>query len=83
MSTTVSTAELRSMNFADLSKEVQQQKFEVAKLSMHVRLQKEKNVAKYKSAKKKLAQMNTVLTEKTKEQLQTDLDHSKVSAPSA
>jgi ribosomal protein L29 len=83
MSSNVTTTELRTMNLADLSKETQQQKFEVAKLSMHVCMQKEKNVAKYKTAKKKLAQMNTVLTEKRKEQLQTTADHSKVSAPSA
>ena len=74
------TSEYRNMQLADLEKEITDQRGEVAKLYIAVKMQKEKNSAKYKQQKKKLAQMETVLTEKRKEQLLSKGKNSTVSA---
>lgn len=74
------TSEYRNMQLADLEKEIIDQRGEVAKLYIAVKMQKEKNSAKYKQQKKKLAQMETVLTEKRKEQLLSEAKNSTVSA---
>lgn len=82
MSTTPTTTELRKLQLADLQGEVRSHQNSVAKLRLAVTLGKEKNSAKYKAAKKHLAQLSTVLTEKLTEQLQSSKLATKVSAPS-
>lgn len=82
MSSTPSATELRKLQTTDLQKEVRDQQNQVAKLRLLVTLGKEKNSAKYKSAKKHLAQLKTILSEKSLEQLQSDSLATKVSAPS-
>lgn len=82
MSSTPSTTELRKLQTTDLQKEVRDQQNQVAKLRLLVTLGKEKNSAKYKVAKKHLAQLKTILSEKRLEQLQSDSLATKVSASS-
>ena len=64
-----STTELRAMSLKDLLKEIRDQRVTVAKLKMGVKLQKEKNTAKFQQAKKHLARLETVYGEKQAEQL--------------
>ena len=81
MSKNTTLTELRKLQLADLNKEVQTQQGEVAKLHLSVTLGKEKNSAKYQLAKKKLARIRTVQSEKRKEELQSKKQASTVSAP--
>ncbi|MBI3331557.1 hypothetical protein HYZ99_01195 [Candidatus Peregrinibacteria bacterium] len=64
MSASVTTKELRNSQVTDLERDVRAQQSLVAKLRMGIKLQKEKDSAKYKREKKTLARMMTVLTEK-------------------
>jgi ribosomal protein L29 len=82
MSTFSSTKELRGMNSADLQREVSAQKNLIAKLQLHIAGGKEKNTAKLRIERKKLAQLSTVLTEKTQEHLQKSAASTTVSSPS-
>ena len=65
MASTITTKELRNMTHGDLAKDVTAQRGLVAKLGMGIRLQKEKDTAKYRREKRALARMLTILTEKT------------------
>ena len=58
------TTELRKMSAKDLQQEIREAKIEVAKLRMGVRLQKEKDTAKYEKERKQVARMETILSEK-------------------
>ena len=82
MSKLTSIIELRKMQIKDLQGEVNAQEHLVSKLRLGVKLNKEKNSAKYKGEKKQLARMNTVLTEKQTEKLLMEESKSTVSAPS-
>ena len=66
MASLVSLIELRKMNLADLMRETAGQQAIVAKLRLGIKMQKEKDSAKYRREKKQLAQMQTVLTEKNR-----------------
>ena len=57
-----SLAELRKMQVKDLRREVREQRTLVAKLRMTVRMEKEKDSAKYKREKRQLSRMLTVMT---------------------
>ena len=83
MSHTLSTAELRSMTMSDLKKEIRDADLSIAKLKLHIRLRKEKNTALLRAAKKSFAKMNSVLSEKAAEMLQTSKNSSKVSVHSS
>lgn len=76
-------AEFRKMTVADLRKEEMQQRTELAKLRLAVHMQKEKNAAKYTAAKKQLARLLTVVTEKAAEELQKKSSDTTLSTPSA
>ena len=64
MATTLTTKELRNMTREDLLKDLTAQRGLVARLNMGIRLQKEKDTAKYRREKRALARMMTILTEK-------------------
>jgi ribosomal protein L29 len=76
------TTELRSMQIADLRKEVAAQKRNIAKLSLTIAMQTEKDTSKLRKERKQLARLQTVLTEKSKEQLQIAATESTVTATS-
>lgn len=59
--------ELRNMPLSDLHKEIRQKQQGLAKMRMAVKMGSEKDSAKYQKAKKELARMNTVVTEKNAE----------------
>jgi len=73
------------MKPADLQREIAQQKVLIASQRMGVRLQKEKDTAKYQREKKNLARMHTIYTEKRQEELLSTKTESTVpaSAPSS
>lgn len=79
MAAHATSTELRNMQITDLQKEIVGKKAEVAKLALAVRTRKEKNSAKYKQEKKQLARMETVLTEKQKQELSSSPKKSTVS----
>ena len=59
MATHVSNTELRAMQKADLLRELKAQVVLVEKLRLGIRLQKEKDTARYRREKKVLARMQT------------------------
>lgn len=65
MATALTIIELRKMPSADLTREAEARRSEIAGLRMGIELRKEKNTAKYRTAKRELARMLTVLAEKT------------------
>lgn len=69
MAKQTSIAELRTMQMKDLLGEIRTQERLVSKLRLGVKLRKEKDTAKYKSEKKQLARMRTVLAEKRADEL--------------
>ena len=77
-----STAELQKMSIADLTAEIRESNTQLAKLGMGLRLQKEKDSAKYKKEKKHLARMKTVLTARKKEERALSSQEKQVSSPS-
>lgn len=64
MTNNTTIKELQKMNPKDLLKEIAQQEANVVKLRLGVKLGKEKDSAKYIRARKQLARMKTVLTQK-------------------
>jgi len=62
-----SATELRNMSSADLQREAREQRTLIQKLRTALRLGKEKNTQKYRSAKKQLARMLTVENSKPAE----------------
>lgn len=64
MGNTTTIKELRNMNDADLRKDVRTQENAVVKLRLGVQLGSEKDSAKYQRAKKQLARMKTVLSDR-------------------
>src|SRR3989344_7220800 len=66
MATILTAKELRNMTREDLLKDVTAQRGLVARLNMGIRLQKEKDTAKYRREKRALARMMTILTEKNR-----------------
>ena len=79
---TVSLQELRKMSLADLGKEISEQQGSIGQLFIQLEMGKEKNSSKLKVAKKQLARMFTVQSEKRREELQSTKDTTTVSAPS-
>jgi len=73
--------ELRKMQLQDLCSDVREQQKLVSKLRLGVKLQKEKDTAKYKNEKKQLARMRTILTEKQCEALRSGEGERRVAAP--
>jgi len=59
-----SMKELLNMSVDDVRRDVREQRATVAKLSMGIRMGKEKNSALYKREKRQIARMLTVLTQK-------------------
>jgi ribosomal protein L29 len=59
-----SMKELLNMSVDDVRRDVREQRATVAKLSMGIRMGKEKNSALYKREKRQIAHMLTVLTQK-------------------
>ena len=70
------------MQVADLKKEIASQKRVIAKLQLSIAMQSEKDTSKLGKARKQLARLSTVLTEKEAEQLQNTAAETKVTAPS-
>ena len=66
------------MQINDLQVEVREQERLISKLSLGVKLNKEKDTAKYTSEKKQLARMRTILTEKETEELLAESSESTV-----
>lgn len=64
MAHTLTVGELRNMQSTDLAREAREQRALVAKLHMGIKLQKEKDTAKYRREKKLLARMLTILAQK-------------------
>ena len=67
MATKISIKELKNMPTDDLQREIKEQSAVVAKLRLSVKMNKEKDSAKYKKEKKQMARMKTVLKEKQSE----------------
>lgn len=65
MTRRVTIAELRKMGTKDLQGEIMGKRLEVAKMRLGIVMQKEKDTGKYRTEKRKLARMLTVLNEKT------------------
>ncbi len=57
----ISIKELKNMPLEDLLREIKEQSSVVAKLRLGIKMNKEKDTAKYKREKKQLARMKTVL----------------------
>ncbi len=64
MAQIVTLTELRSMQVADLSREVRGLRNDVAKMKISIKLGKQKDTGGYRGAKRQLARMLTVLSEK-------------------
>ena len=83
MAATVTIKELRRMQKEDLLREVAQQKMLVAKTKMGIHMKKEKDTSKLAKARKTLAHMQTVVSEKTKEEWLSKDKNDKVPASAA
>jgi ribosomal protein L29 len=57
----LTTGELRKMQRSDLQKEVDERRAQIAKTRLDIDLQKEKDTAKHRKAKRELARILTVL----------------------
>jgi len=79
MAKMTSIAELRKMQIKDLLGEIRMQERLVSKLRLGVKLNKEKDTAKYTGEKKQIARMRTVLEEKQTEELIAKATESTVS----
>lgn len=64
MATKISIKELKNMPIEDLLREIKEQSAVVAKLRLGVKMNKEKDSAKYKKEKKQMARMKTIINEK-------------------
>ncbi len=64
MAHTLSVSELRNMQPADIARDARDQRTLVSKLRLGIKLQKEKDTAKYRREKKLLSRMLTILSEK-------------------
>ena len=71
MATQTSIPELRNMQVADLRRELKALRAEVAKLRIGLKLGKHKDSGSYKSAKRQIARMLMLLSEKRGESLQS------------
>lgn len=69
------------MQAKDLLKEIDNKRLTVAKLGMTVRMQSEKDTAKYRREKKDLARMLTILGEKKVMELKEEPKNATVPAP--
>jgi hypothetical protein len=78
MSTHVSAKELQVMQLPDLLKEMKEQTLTVEALRLGIKLQKEKDTARYRREKKVLARMRTELQRKRREQLRAPVKNSTV-----
>jgi ribosomal protein L29 len=67
MSSHFSPSELRKMNIPDLRREVSGVRARVASMYLCIRLQKEKDTARYQRQKKELARLCTILREREDE----------------
>ncbi len=70
MSTSSTTTELRRMTKEELRQDIALHTAEYAKMRMGIEMQKEKNHALYKSKRREIATMKTVLTEMEKNPVQ-------------
>ena len=79
-----SVTELRKMSIEDLKREINEISVSVAKMRLGIEMKKEKNSSKYKAAKKYLARLKTILSEKMiEESLKSEPSTSTVSPTSA
>lgn len=80
-----SIIELRNMQVADLTRESRGLRNEVAKMKIGINLGKQKNTGDYRDAKRQLARMLTVLTNKQKTEKSEKTEQTEVaqSAPSS
>lgn len=83
MSSSVSITELRTMQVADLRKEIRTQRTEVQKMRIQITMNTEKDTAKYRREKRQLSRMLTVLTEKEKVTEETLKQKPKIATVSA
>lgn len=67
MSSSITITELRTMQVADLRKEIRSHQTHVQKMRLQITMNTEKDTAKYRREKRQLARMMTVLTEKARE----------------
>jgi ribosomal protein L29 len=81
MAHTLTIQELRNMRLDDLRREIAAQQTAVTKMRLGIRMNKEKDVAKYRREKVVLARMHTVLTEQQKSSLKSPAGASTVAAP--
>lgn len=80
MSTHASATELRSMQSAELLREIHLLQTSVEKLRLGIRLGKEKDTARYRREKRYLARMQTEVSRKQSESLRGTTKNSKVPA---
>ena len=81
MAQLASMTELLKMPVEDLSREVQEQRTLVARLRLEVKMNKEKDIAKYQREKKQLARMLTALVQKQEKSLREAKNDTTLSAP--
>ncbi|MBI3619395.1 50S ribosomal protein L29 [Candidatus Peregrinibacteria bacterium] len=87
MSTTLTTSDLRNMQKEDLVREIRSHRMTLRKMRLGIRMKKEKDTAKYRSEKRTLARMLTILTtlqnrpKKTSTVLPKKASSSSISAP--
>jgi ribosomal protein L29 len=84
MATATSTiSDLLSMSVEDLESDLRAQRLAVAKLRIDVELRKEKDTARYRRERRRLALLETALSRKRSESLQSAKNSSTVPARSA
>ncbi|MDD3897065.1 MAG: 50S ribosomal protein L29 [Candidatus Peribacteraceae bacterium] len=83
MTKNVALIELRSMQVADLTREVRGLRNDVAKMKIGIKMGKQKDTGGYRSAKRQLARMLTVLTMKNKTDERKEKTEKSSSSPSS
>lgn len=73
--------ELQNMQAEDLRREIKAQDLVVEKMRMGIRVQKEKDTAKYRREKRTLARMKTILAQTLAKELKPKKKTSTISAP--
>ena len=71
MSNSVPVAELLRMTPDELRREIAMHRIEYAKMRMGIEMQKEKNHALFKTKRREIARMETVMTQMKREKVQT------------
>lgn len=83
MATTSTITDLRQMQLADLEKDLQEKKLDLAKLRMNIGMMSQKDTSHHKKSKKEIARIQTVINEKKGQgmTLKSDEKNATVRAP--